>query len=440
MILKISLRPLDKFFFGGEGSFREDDKDDSRRSTYLLHSRYFPQQTGVLGLVRNQLLLQSGLLESNASRMSKGNRHKAKMLIGPQNFVKEKTDDFGVIQRISPVFLLGAEGAICTPAPLDDRTIPDPEDEAISHPIQFQLDKLNETFLPRLAHYREKEELFAQVQHPSQGNTKLTSLFVEKERVGITKAAKPWGNEVAGKDDEGGYYYQTFLQFCPKQEEIKKNLEEKKQVDPSTSVPVKVKIKKNLEEKKPPFLAEGYVFFVEIKEEVQDADADISFSWTDGPTSPGSFTLKEALVEFGGERSVFNMQVEKQAKDTFPEFSIRYVHAGLAKELKGKVKRLVCLSPAQVDTAALRKKSYLIVSKTISFRFLSTSVDHTEHYQHLIRSGNSSTIEAPVESKLFHLLDRGSVVYYDKDKEGDILTLFDQKDFQKIGYNQYHIL
>ena len=256
MILKISLRPLDKFFFGGEGSFREDDKDDSRRSTYLLHSRYFPQQTGVLGLVRNQRLLQSGLLESNASRMSKGNRHKAKMLICPQNFVKEKTDDFGVIQRISPVFLLGAEGAICTPAPLDDRAIPDPEDEAISHPIQFQLDKLNETFLPRLAHYREKEELFAQVQHPSQGNTKLTSLFVEKERVGITKAAKPWGNEVAGKDDEGGYYYQTFLQFCPKQEEIKKNLEEKKQVDPSTSIDVMVNIKKNLEEKKPPYLAE----------------------------------------------------------------------------------------------------------------------------------------------------------------------------------------
>lgn len=416
MILKISLRPLDKFFFGGEGSFKEGENDDSRRSTYLLHSRYFPQQTGVLGLIRNQLLLQSGLLSSNAARMSNASRQKAKVLIGNQNFVIGKTDDFGVIQKISPVFLLGNDGAICTPAPLDDRMIPDPDNEEVSNPITFHLDDLNGKTWPRLLNYREKEGLFHQIQHSSFGNSKLDNLFLKKERVGISKAARPWGNNVKNKDDEEGYYYQTFLQFFPEGD----------------------KIKEGLKKDKPPFFVDAYVFFVQIKEQVQDADSGTAFSWAENSGQEGTFTLRDGIVEFGGERSSFQMQVEKMEPDTLPTFSTTYRHAGLTQDLQGKVKRLVCLSPAYVDPVELRKNSHLIISEAISFRFLSTDLNTTENYQHLERAEKTSAQKGLVESKLHHLLERGSVVYFDAKQK--INHLFDLADFQKIGYNQYHIL
>lgn len=420
MILKITLRPLDKFFFGGEGSFKENaSSDDSRRSTYLLHSRYYPQQTGVLGLLRNQLLLQNGLLANNAARMDASSRRQAKVLIGKQNFVKEKVEDFGVIQRLSPLFLWGEDGAICPPAPLDDRLIPDPDNDAIAHPLEFVLDTFQENTWPLLKNYREKEGLFPQLQHPIQGNTALKDVFLPKERVGITKAARPWGDPVGKKDDEEGYYYQTYLQFLPKRKEVEH--------DPNKAIPA--------------FLVKGYVFYVALNVEINDEESGVSFTWTDGPAGPGAFTLGPALVEFGGERSVFQMEVEKHADDAFPEFTTSYLHARVDSRLQGQVKRLICLSPAYVDdVSALRQDSYLIVSEMLSFRFLSTSIENTEHYQQINRYGPNANKDAPTESNLYHLLDRGSVVYFDQKKEKSIRTLFDKPDFQKIGYNQYHIL
>ncbi len=386
MIKKVSLRPLGKFFFGGESSFNEGGQNAGfeRRATYLLRSNPFPQQTGVLGLVRNQLLLQNGLLKDNTARIDSADYAKAENLIGKHGFQTQHVGTYGVIKRISPIYLESSSSAMVPVSPLDDLLI---DNKAMV--FQSAGDE-NGPFL--LRNYSEKAGLFQQVQKPGSGkNQPLYDVFRSQEQVGITKAARPWAGEVQDQDDEQGYFYQNFLCFNSKQD-----------------------------------TARGFCFYVEL-----DGTQKIQFQNT--------------IVEFGGERSSFQMKVEDIAGTDFPQPQVEYLHTQIAANVKSK--RLVCLSPAFVDMTALRTKSQLIVSQTLTFRFLQTKVKDTQDYQKLERntSGNngSPSFKQTTESKLFQLLDRGSVIYFDASDpaiEKDIKALFDYLSFQNIGYNQFLIL
>ena len=100
----VKLTPHDKFFFGGEKSFGQKEDDKKQNTNYFVKSNYFPQQTGVLGFVRHQLLLQC-----NNDKIFKDNRiqdkSKADQLIGKQSFRINEAFEFGAIQCISPVFI-----------------------------------------------------------------------------------------------------------------------------------------------------------------------------------------------------------------------------------------------------------------------------------------------------------------------------------------------
>jgi len=47
---------------------------------------------------------------------------------------------------------------------------------------------------------------------------------------------------------------------------------------------------------------------------------------------------------------------------------------------------------------------------------------------------------AVTESGQYYLLERGSVVYFEKEKETEITKLFKHFGFKQIGYNQIAIL
>jgi len=95
-IKKITLRPLDKFFFGGENFFDADDG-----VFYFQKSRDFPQQTTLLGLMRHQILLQNGLMDSKGKIDPTKN---ADTWIGKQSF-DVNVSNFGKIKRLSPTFI-----------------------------------------------------------------------------------------------------------------------------------------------------------------------------------------------------------------------------------------------------------------------------------------------------------------------------------------------
>ena len=59
----IALTPIDKFYFGGDMTFPVgNDKNDAfntKFSSYIIESTYFPQQTSLLGMLRYLLLSNS---------------------------------------------------------------------------------------------------------------------------------------------------------------------------------------------------------------------------------------------------------------------------------------------------------------------------------------------------------------------------------------------
>jgi CRISPR-associated protein Cmr3 len=370
MKLKISLKPLDKFFFGGENSFTEPgvSKDRDRRATYMLKSRKYPQQTALLGFVRNQLLLQNGVLVDNSEQIT--DKVRAKELIGNHGFMLNYKGSYGAIKRISPCFLETAEGSILMPAPLDE--IPERR-------IALKING-DDVYLEN---YTDKIGLSHHVVNIKTGELqKLSEIFVETERTGIAKSTKPWGESSEELDDETGYYYQTFYRF-------------------------------NRQLKGAP---DKFVFYLELDDDVQ-------------------FTA--GVVEMGGERSSFRMNVIDLEKNKLPWPEMPVVSYKHTNMTEGNLNHLICLSPSKVELAELGKLTKLQVTETITFRFLEATVNGTTEYQRL----GSTDKRSLTESKLYTLLDRGSVVHFHPDQQSDIETLFNnQPDMCNIGYNHYCII
>ena len=382
MILKISLKPLDKFFFGGENSFKETGgNDNDRRATYLLHSRNYPQQTGILGLIRNQLLLQSGLLSDNSAQVK--DKAAAKELIGDKSFRMGATGPYGIIEAVGPVFLGDAGGSSWWPAPLDDVLMKKEDDP----PYAMQLEKNGRHAF--LQGYLEKLGLHAQLQRISGDNLTMDAAFVTQEQVGISKGAKPWGNEIVGQDDEEGYYYQGFVRFAASKE--------------NTVTP------------------DRFCCYLKLLE----------------AQSP----LISGIVEMGGERSTFYMDVEPMDELTdIPEPEpVAYRNTTRA----AGIATLVCMSPAWIpDQEALQKHALLLATQTIPFRFLKSEAN-TDHHQNVQRKNRHQPNGNVTESKLYQLLDRGSVVHFDAANEtlkNTITHLFNHPGLQQIGYNQYCLI
>lgn len=97
-IYKVTLEPLDWFFFGGESTF-----DNSVKTSYIARSDRFPQQTALLGMIRYQLLKREGLLTMEGK---KPDPNKVNNLIGSGSFsMTNEKQAFGVISGLSPVFI-----------------------------------------------------------------------------------------------------------------------------------------------------------------------------------------------------------------------------------------------------------------------------------------------------------------------------------------------
>ncbi len=93
---KITLEPIDWFFFGGEQTF-----DNGVTQSFIARSNRMPQQTTLLGMVRYQLLKKKLLLP-----LTHDNKTQADALIGPSSFdIGQCNATFGKIKSLSPVFI-----------------------------------------------------------------------------------------------------------------------------------------------------------------------------------------------------------------------------------------------------------------------------------------------------------------------------------------------
>lgn len=92
---KITLTPLDWFFFGGETTY-----SGGIETNYYAESRLFPQQTAIIGMLRYEILKQNYLLNADTSQ-----EQKVKELIGTKGFNMVEQSPIGQILSISPIFL-----------------------------------------------------------------------------------------------------------------------------------------------------------------------------------------------------------------------------------------------------------------------------------------------------------------------------------------------
>lgn len=91
----IKLSPLQRFFFGGEINHRDP--------SYYIPSLNYPQQSGLIGFLRHQLLIQNGLIE-NDGKTDWGN---AAQLIGKDSYrIENGHFNMGAIKKISNLFLM----------------------------------------------------------------------------------------------------------------------------------------------------------------------------------------------------------------------------------------------------------------------------------------------------------------------------------------------
>lgn len=110
----VRLTPIGSYFFGGEVTFGEGGKQN-----YYVKSNPLPQVSSLLGLMRYEVLRQQGKLSYSKDETT---LREIETLIGQQGFsINYKTDSYGIIRSISPIFIENqSEERFYTRMPLDE--------------------------------------------------------------------------------------------------------------------------------------------------------------------------------------------------------------------------------------------------------------------------------------------------------------------------------
>jgi CRISPR-associated protein Cmr3 len=185
----IKLTPLGPFFFGGRKRSEAETETD-----YYLKSRYFPQQTAVLGMLRHELLMQNEIFPLN-----KENRTQAAQLIGACSFDPDKPrQEFGVIRELSPLFLI--HEAVETGEKKTFHYHIAPRD----HGLVLEENGKNLCF----KNYKPKEHTPVRLlaKESPDKPLEMDEFFIEHEQVGIRKSE-------TGQSAEDAYYKQVFYRL-----------------------------------------------------------------------------------------------------------------------------------------------------------------------------------------------------------------------------------
>ena len=103
----ITLKPLEPYLFGGDNTFGK--LGDKENGTYLVSSQHYPQQSALLGMLKKEIMTQSGVLtrKVRGEWVDKSEWSRANTLVGNEkfNFMAVSLQDFGTISSLSPIFL-----------------------------------------------------------------------------------------------------------------------------------------------------------------------------------------------------------------------------------------------------------------------------------------------------------------------------------------------
>jgi CRISPR-associated protein Cmr3 len=383
---KIDLRPLDVFFFGGEKHFGEGDE-----ANYFVRSNYFPQQSGVLGMLRHQLLIQNDCIP-----ITKENREAVVVpLIGSESYnIEGNESSYGSIHKISPLFISNAGELLFpeanefyinkkdSPKSLSQIEVATETGETLIYP-----DIKNTTVLSvgkeYLGKYDIKELLVStkgdrfnfcfNMEFKRKGTLPDNGVYVETGKPGIQKSAR----KQKGHKDQG--FYKQY----------------------SWSFPENV----------------CFTFFAEI-------DRDVAKNFESG------------RIMLGGEKSAFHMVVEEYTESGSPFKEDSAFYSGLYERPHKSFHKIVCLSDC-IAGNELSAKVVFMSNTMIDFRNSRSKVKDTKNYNRMTSAAKGQTYESPTRSMKYQLLKRGTVIWVNDDCLNEVQLLLKQEQNRAIGYNYF---
>ncbi len=361
----ITFTPINKFFFGSSYSLGEG---------FYAESLKFPQPTTILGCIRNTILIQNNIVLKDRKNFPDIEHEDAKALTGTSKVsnLNDADDNFGVIEKMSPVFIVKQKDK-----KIEDILFPTPADVTgdgclLTH---FDYMKTNDA----ISNYSGRKVNYA----------------VLSER----KPKSPYANYFGGK-----YFWKAYINNQPLPYNHEYNEDEIFIVHTSVGIARENRIAK-----------EG-AFYTKIDYSLKEYFSFGVIAWFKEEN-----VLKEDIVILGGEQSTFLMKissVDDEISKYHPVFN-RMINGNcdLFENLKDcdNIKKLVTLSP-------------IVLDETLNNSF-------TDVMEHRIVNGIHSTriakrIDA-VKSESVRMISACSVFY---PKEKTELTL-SWKIPYKIGYN-----
>lgn len=430
-IFEIQLEPLGHFFFGGEVVFGGALGRDKRRRSYLVHSQLLPQQTALLGMLRENILrVHDELITEKADQAKRKEQAEAAAgRVGTTGFaLTQSTDGFGCIEALSPLVL--KQGVkTWQPHPMDDITGKD--DAPVSWDVlgdRSEDDNEDKVRSPGwwLKNLDAKAGLPYQFSDGSK-RKKLEDLLRSQSRVGVRVTNRKYWRATAGDtadDDEEGFYRQTFR---------------------ATGDSAYAKARANEKQQDAPPPALKLAFRVTI-----DTGNCPNFEKLDGQT-----------VQLGGERSTFRLTLQEvQGEDASLEGILQEVsYLDNTRWPATDYQRIILLSDTYLDLEKIRQLGGFVVGQPQPFRYFSANLRTTENFQFLQygkawqkKKGNDWDPDSGFnpggrwQSRKHTLLLRGSLIIapaaapdgtpvVDKIKQ----HLESQTAFRQIGYNYYKI-
>jgi len=388
---KIDLRPMDVFFFGGEQHFGEGDE-----ANYFVRSNYFPQQSGVLGMLRHQLLIQNDCIP-----ITPHNRNIVSELIGEESYdILGSAKSFGAIHNISPLFIS--------------------KDDELLFPEAYEF-YINTKHAPDQLSQIEVNTIAGQ-----------TLIYPETEKKSIISV----GESYLGKYDikellvskKNNQQYDYCFSKERKEENKKKNWPANGVFIEAGKPGIQKSLRKQKGQKDQGFYKQYswsfpenvcFTFFVEIDREVAK-------------------NFETGRIMLGGEKSAFHMVIEeyKEIDSPFDETSAFY--DGLYERSHTSLNKIVCLSDCIVSDELASKVAFMS-NIMIEFRNSRSKVSNTSNYNRMDKKyeNDKSQYNSPVRSQKYQLLKRGSVLWVDDVHLEAVQNLLNQPQHRAIGYNYF---
>jgi CRISPR-associated protein Cmr3 len=389
---KIDLRPMDVFFFGGEQHFGEGEE-----ANYFVRSNYFPQQSGVLGMLRHQLLIQNDCIH-----ITKVNNETVSSLIGKESYNIERNDlHFGAIHEISPLYISN-NGELL-----------------FSEALEYYIDKKN------------KPDQLSQIEVEVKDEVGKTLIYPDIKKPSVITAGKKYLGKYEIKEllvsKNGELYNYPFIKEYEKKGTLPGN-----GLFIQTGKPgIQKSLRKQKGEKDQGFYKQYsyafpenvcFTFFVQI-------DRDVAKNFESG------------RIMMGGEKSPFHMVVEEYNESRSPFREDSGFYNGLYERPHSSLNKIVCLSDCIVDDELAGKLTFMS-NIMIDFRNSRSIVAQTSDYNRISAKskGEETHFYSPTRSNKYQLLKRGTVLWVDNKNLKDVLLLIKKDQHHAIGYNYFKII